>query len=356
MSSHDPVVSATTTPSDSASVDMPLELLDLIVHASSLEGWFLWRSVCRRWRELPWSELPPHLRRRLCIVPDEQPTILKGISNAPENDGAGGPVVLVLPGVYYESVRVLRDITLIGLGETVVQSTSWEAPLVWGGYTVRGQKVGSSNLELAACNGGAGAKIHNLTLQQRNQGQAISVYCSWGTPLIVDCRIHGTVHVAGRASGPVVRRCMIRGSRAAGLRLLDRAAGRYEHNLIVGCQAAAVRLSHNARPTLAHNRYEGNGVDEVVRGDGAWSASCDTTDMADGELQLRAAPADDDDDEVLYGEEAFDELEDASGATVLDVLHPANGEPLCAVAHMIDRCTVHEGTYRAAHSNTPLMP
>ena len=166
-----------------AVVDMPLELLDLIVLAGGWRGWFTWRAVSRRW-----SELPKPFRRHVCVVPDDQETIVRGISNAPANEGCGGPLVLVRPGTYAESVRVLRDVTLVGLGEVVVRAPGWESALVWGGYTVRGVKL-FDQFELQSSNAGAGARVHNLTLCQRNQSQATAVYCTWGTPLLTHCRI-----------------------------------------------------------------------------------------------------------------------------------------------------------------------
>ena len=160
-----------------AAVDMPLELLDLIVLAGGWRGWFTWRAVS--WR---WCELPEPLRKHVCIVPDDHVTILRGISNAPANESGGGPVVLVRPGTYAESVRVLRDVTLVGLGEVVVRAPGWESALVWGGYTVRGVKL-FHHFELQSSNAGAGARVHNLTLCQRNQRQATAVCTPLPSPV-----------------------------------------------------------------------------------------------------------------------------------------------------------------------------
>ena len=278
-------------------VDMPLELLDLIVLAGGWRGWFTWRAVSQRW-----TELPDAFRPHVCIVPDDQVTIVRGISNAPANEGCGGPVVLVRPGTYSESVRVLRDVTLVGLGDgVVVRAPGWESALVWGGYTVRGVKL-FHNFELQSSNAGAGARVHNLTLCQRNQSQAVAVYCTWGTPLLTHCRIEGTVHVAGRGAAPTVRHCSIEGSRGAGLRVVDHAGGRYEHLCISGSRTAAAHVSLNARlDAFEHNTFVGNGVDGVVRGDGAWGASLDRPDAeADGS---------DDGEEVLFGDTAFESLD-----------------------------------------------
>tara|TARA_B110001452_G_scaffold264600_1_gene267854 strand:+ start:891 stop:1826 length:936 start_codon:yes stop_codon:yes gene_type:complete len=284
-----------------AVVDMPLELLDLIVLAGGWRGWFTWRAVSRRW-----SELPEPFRRHVCVVPDDQVTIVRGISNAPANEGCGGPVVLVRPGTYTESVRMLRDVTLVGLGEVVVRSPGWESALNWGGYTVRGVKL-FDQFELQASNAGAGARVHNLTLCQRNQRQATAVYCTWGTPLLTHCRIEGTVHVAGRGAAPTVRHCSIEGSRGAGLRVVDYAGGRYEHLRISGCRTAAAHVSLNARlDAFDHNTFVGNGFDGVVRGDGAWGASLDTPD---GDAEAADGSDSDDDDEVLYGDGAFESLD-----------------------------------------------
>ena len=76
------------------------------------------------------------------FVPDDAPTI-----NAALNAAAHDGVVLVQPGLYGESVRVTRDLTLCGLGlrgSVVVQPPGLEAGfIVWGGYSV-GQASPSS--------------------------------------------------------------------------------------------------------------------------------------------------------------------------------------------------------------------
>ena len=281
-------------------VDMPLEVVDMIVLSGGIRAWFFWRTVSKRW-----AELPATLRHKVCIVPDDQPSILKGISHAPDNADGGGPFVLVRPGVYAESVRVLRDVTLVGMGgEVVVRAPGWEAALVWGGYTVRKQKL-LGDFDLEASNGGAGASVHNLTLTQRNMSQALALYCTWGTPLVSHCRILGTVHVAGRGAAPTVRDCTIEGSIASGLRVVDHAGGVYERNRLRGNRLAGAHLSLNSRATLASsNAFDGNGFDEVVRGDAAWGASLDTREAEEGE----------DDSDCVFGEEAFEELLDPSGA------------------------------------------
>ena len=84
--------------------------------------------------------------------------------NAAAHDG----VVLVRPGLYGESVRVTRDLTLSGLGprgSVVVQPPGWEAGLVWGGYSVGQATVGRTVHHAASA--GAHARVRNVTV--RNQ-------------------------------------------------------------------------------------------------------------------------------------------------------------------------------------------
>ena len=65
---------------------------------------------------------------RAVLVPDGAPTINAAI-NAAAHDG----VVLVRPGLYSESVRVTRDLTLCGLGplgSVVVQPPGCPPPVI----------------------------------------------------------------------------------------------------------------------------------------------------------------------------------------------------------------------------------
>ena len=131
------------------------------------------------------------------LVPDGAPTINAAI-NAAGHDG----VVLVRPGLYSESVRVTRDLTLCGLGplgSVVVQPPGWEAAFVWGGYSVGQATVGttvhqaaSAGLALTptptptltvtltltltltvhqAASAGAHARVRNVAVRLRNQQQ-----------------------------------------------------------------------------------------------------------------------------------------------------------------------------------------
>ena len=106
---------------------LPADVLDHIARQLGFRGWAALKYF--------W------LLERAVFVPDDAPTI-----NAALNAAAHDGVVLVRPGLYGESVRVTRDLTLSGLGprgSVVVQPPGWEAGLVWGGYSV-GQAAPSS--------------------------------------------------------------------------------------------------------------------------------------------------------------------------------------------------------------------
>ena len=99
---------------------LPADVLDHIARQLGFRGWAALKYF--------W------LLERAVFVPDDAPTI-----NAALNAAAHDGVVLVRPGLYGESVRVTRDLTLSGLGprgSVVVQPPGWEAGLVWGGYSV----------------------------------------------------------------------------------------------------------------------------------------------------------------------------------------------------------------------------
>ena len=116
-------------------------------------------------------------------------------------------MVLVRPGLYSESVRVTRDLTLCGLGprgSVVVQPPGWEAAFVWGGYSVGQAMVGSTVHQAASA--GAHARVRNVAVRLRNQQQQTAIYITSGAPSISDCDIQGTVLVAGPRCAPTISR------------------------------------------------------------------------------------------------------------------------------------------------------
>ena len=99
---------------------LPPDLLDHIARLLGFRGWAALKYF--------------GLLERAVLVPDGAPSINAAINAAGHNG-----VVLVRPGLYSESVRVTRDLTLCGLGprgSVVVQPPGWEAAFVWGGYSV----------------------------------------------------------------------------------------------------------------------------------------------------------------------------------------------------------------------------
>ena len=168
---------------------LPADVLDHIARQLGFRGWAALKYF--------W------LLERAVFVPDDAPTI-----NAALNAAAHDGVVLVRPGLYGESVRVTRDLTLSGLGprgSVVVQPPGWEAGLVWGGYSVGQATVGRTVHHAASA--GAHARVRNVTVRLRNQQQQTAIYISSGAPSISDCDIQGTVLVAGPRCAPTISRC-----------------------------------------------------------------------------------------------------------------------------------------------------
>ena len=126
---------------------LPADVLDHIARQLGFRGWAALKYF--------W------LLERAVFVPDDAPTI-----NAALNAAAHDGVVLVRPGLYGESVRVTRDLTLCGLGprgSVVVQPPGWEAGLVWGGYSVGQATVGRTVHQAASA--GAHARVRNVTVR-----------------------------------------------------------------------------------------------------------------------------------------------------------------------------------------------
>ena len=93
---------------------LPADVLDHIARQLGFRGWAALKYF--------W------MLERAVLVPDGAPTINAAI-NAAGHDG----VVLVRPGLYSESVRVTRDLTLCGLGplgSVVVQPPGCPPPVI----------------------------------------------------------------------------------------------------------------------------------------------------------------------------------------------------------------------------------
>ena len=134
---------------------LPADVLDHIARQLGFRGWAALKYF--------W------LLERAVFVPDDAPTINAAL-NAATHDG----VVLVRPGLYGESVRVTRDLTLSGLGprgSVVVQPPGWEAGLVWGGYSVGQATVGRTVHHAASA--GAHARVRNVTVRHQQQQTAV---------------------------------------------------------------------------------------------------------------------------------------------------------------------------------------
>ena len=198
---------------------MPLEVVDLIVSLSSWKAWGrTWSKVCKRYSKVDWL-FGSLASGTYSVVPDMVPTINQAIS-------MGRRLVFVRPGVYTESVRMTHDVIVCGLGAqgaARVRAPGWEPALVWGGF--RAGCIQAPGLHLSAASGGIHAEVHSLLLTQRNQLQQIAVYITYGNPLLANCTIEGSIHVAGRGARPTLHECTVRGSRSCGIRFVDHASG-----------------------------------------------------------------------------------------------------------------------------------
>lgn len=267
--------------SEAAERELPLELLDDIARRGGWREWArVWHKVCKRF-SLRWLRdgMPDAV-----LVPDEAPTINAAIS-------IGRGIVIVRPGLYRESVRVTNDVVLLGLGvpgSAKVQPPGWEPAIVWGGF--KAGKVSASGgsgqqLDLRAVSGGSRAEVHGLGFAQRNQLAQTAVYITVGEPLLAHCDIAGTVHVAGRASTPVVARCRVHSSRSCGVRIVDHASSVLRDCYVFDNQLAAVCVSSNAHClSYGGSQWAGNGYDGV-------QASAEAAGESDSEEAYELGPA-----------------------------------------------------------------
>ena len=233
--SSDSSTAGPSTTADHEPLDIATALpADVLNHVARLLGF-------RGWQALKYFGL----LERAVLVPDGAPTI-----NAAINAAGHHGHVLIRPGVYTESVRVTRDLTIAGLGppgSVVVQPPGWEAAFVWGGYSVGVARVGGTVHQAASAgahavrhrrslpmppavasverpasspvhslstpSAAASQRVCNVTVRLRNQQQQTAVYISSGAPSISDCDIQGTVHVAGPRCAPSLsRRAAARGT------------------------------------------------------------------------------------------------------------------------------------------------
>lgn len=275
---------------------LPDEIVERIARLSGWETWLsTWSKVSSKYRPLSWlRESHPDAQQTITVVPVDVPTINAGISSAKKvaSSSVLPRLVLIMPGVYHESVRVTDDLTLIGLGSrgaVRVHSQGWEPALVLGGFSVGKAKL-HGDAQLDAASAGGRAVIRGLTLSMRNQQQAVAVYCTGGQPLVADCDVLGTVRVSGCAAAPTFVRCRISRSRSNGVRICDHAQGQVRRSELLCNQLAAIRLSPCARPNLSENRFDGNGIDGVH-----------IDEPADG------TALDSDDEELVLGANAFHE-------------------------------------------------
>mmetsp|Transcript_22518 Transcript_22518/g.49171 ORF Transcript_22518/g.49171 Transcript_22518/m.49171 type:complete len:310 (-) Transcript_22518:152-1081(-) len=248
---------AVETSTSRATVELPEDILDAIVLRTGWREYFrLWRLVCRRYEKIDWF-----LRRRfVTVVPDTHSSLNSAISNASTIDGE--KLVLVRPGVYLESVRMTREVTLVGLGsrnKVVIQAVGWEPALVWGGFGVGVTAL--RGVAYDAAEGGGAASVHQLTLCTRNQQQTTVVYIVAGEPVLSHCTVYGTAVVAGRCTAPYISHCHFRDSRSHGLHCVDHAGGTIARSNFTKNRGCGIRMSRGASPILAENCYLENGLD-----------------------------------------------------------------------------------------------
>lgn len=198
---------------------------------------------------------------RLVLVPDDAQTINQGIARANELDG----VVLVRPGRYREAIRMTANVSVCGLGArgaVVIAAPGWEPALGWGGFQVGATKA--RGFALLASSAGAHSQVCGLQLIQRNQSQQTAVYCTFGTPTVAHCDIHGSVYVAGGAACPTFQDCLVTSSRSTGFSFVDHARGTVHDCRVLGNRLQAIAVATTARPVFNNTQCHGNGCDDIT--------------------------------------------------------------------------------------------
>lgn len=211
---------------------LPDALVDMIAILScdTFQIWVQsWRRVARRFTSLAWySEnvrsdfVEVHSQFRFASLQEGmRQTVLRSLQ-----------VLIVHPGIYRESLRVTRDLLIVGWGkreEVIIDAPGWEPALVFAGL---GTNSTRNIMGVSGQDTGDRAAVCNLTLCGRNQQQAVIAHIVRGQPALCACDVHGCIFISGSGTGPTISRCHVRSSRSSGIRITDHSSPFLQFNLV----------------------------------------------------------------------------------------------------------------------------
>jgi hypothetical protein len=152
-----------------------------------------------------------------------------------------GTRILVLPGIYRESLVVDKDVAIIGQGgpgEVVIESA--KGPCL--------------NLQAS------GARLSNLQLQTLAGEPGPAMVIGQGRPLVENCGIDAqdgpAVRIAGPGADPVLVDCTIRSAGGCGIELGAQAGARLEDCLLEAEGGAGLRVGPGAQAVAARCRIQ----------------------------------------------------------------------------------------------------
>jgi len=233
---------------------------------------------------------------RRCLQPPEAPARPASASGAPEGqtltvakNGKGqcmslrvalrqagpGARILVMPGIYRESLVLDRPVAILGQGgpgEVVIESAKGPC------------------LSLQA----AGIRLAGLHLQGLDGGAAPALLIAQGDALVEDCEVTAqsgpAVLAAGAGVEPRLRNCTLRSSGPAGALLQQHAGLRLEDCLIEGACRAGLRVEPGSRAAAAGCRIQnslGLGV-ALAAGAQAVLTDCQVSGQEAGGVEVEA--------------------------------------------------------------------
>jgi len=183
----------------------------------------------------------------------------------------GGTQILVMPGVYRESLVVDKDVTIIGqgaAGDVVIESPKGPC------------------LALVAPSG----RLSNLTLT--GPGPVLTI--AQGRPEVIGCLIEGAsgpaVTIGGAGAEPLFRDCTVRGSGSAAVVVGAHTGAVFEDCLLEGDFLEGLRVASGARPALMRCRIlnePGMGL-RLLPGARATLEDCHLSGQDAGGLQVEA--------------------------------------------------------------------
>ncbi|KAK3269965.1 hypothetical protein CYMTET_21610 [Cymbomonas tetramitiformis] len=225
-----------------------------------------WRGVARRFMSLSWySEnvrsdfVEVHSQSRFASLQEGmRQTVLRSLQ-----------VLIVHPGTYRESLRVTRNLLIVGWGnreDVIIDAPGWEPALVFAGL---GTNSSHNVMGVSGKDTGDRAAVCNLTLCGRNQHQAVVAHIVRGQPSLCACNVHGCIFISGSGTGPSITRCHIRSSRSSGIRVTDHSSPFLQFNLVTHNSGYGVHIDRGSAPILKHNIVTQNGIQNIAASEGS---------------------------------------------------------------------------------------